>query len=601
MPSEAHVLLMPEDFSGSPPADHAVYGVVVSTEGTSATVGLLSPPHTTVRVGTSVVRARRVDTREHAAGAVGEWLRKAVVGVCDDVHVYGQVVGYNGSFVTITSADGDVTSSVDDLREVAPVICFLMAKSRFDATDTSADELQAHHVVILDRLMGPQVATQRTRGQPAMSRATRSIPKLLAGILPPRQHPSPADALNWVNAETGTVSMVGCRHAVDFAHYVDGGRPIPASIQPDIGASFDDDPRYATEAVESAEEEDEATAEATLRHALLDPVDLSNTTTGRAEPVQDPLAQLEALLDAVGPAPMPTVPAPTARDVAVSPPPLGDGKHIMILAAIADRPDLVRAYLSMCQQANGKRPSQASEERPAQRRRYETPSDVIDLTEYQERRSKHAFTPTRVQQAIYGVLSSAAYKGKDAVAIVEAMISSRSTKFKPIPAIIIRIYAFEFGARGLSIMHFCRFDFAARRLWYASASVNFNNFSASVTLPKATRPSSLDQVSNALTVLHLFVEEFMDVETCRLVSSSREFIEELRGFCQWGERDVQTLTFWFDSVFESFRSAAEYDSRCGTSSRSQIRNKLSLQDPDLQSVLYVIQSERLASMMPAHG
>ncbi|KAF4130814.1 hypothetical protein GN958_ATG19999 [Phytophthora infestans] len=175
------------------------------------------------------------------------------------------------------------------------------------------------------------------------------------------------------------------------------------------------------------------------------------------------------------------------------------------------------------------------------------------------------------------------------------MISSRATKFKPHPAIIARVYDFEFGRRGLSV-HFVRFDFAARRAWYANASVNLNNFAASVSLPTASKRQSLDDVSNALSVLHVFAEEFFDHGTCRLLSCAREFSEELRSFCHWSAQDIATLTFWFDSIMEEYRAASEQDARLGSSTCSTITSKLSLQDPDLQSVLYIIQSERLAAL-----
>ncbi|ETL80432.1 hypothetical protein L917_19076 [Phytophthora nicotianae] len=47
---------------------------------------------------------------------------------------------------------------------------------------------------------------------------------------------------------------------------------------------------------------------------------------------------------------------------------------------------------------------------------------------------------------------------------------------------------------------------------------------------------------------------------------------------------------------EEYRSASEQDARLGSSTRSTITSKRSLQDPDLQSVLYIIQSERLDAL-----
>ncbi|KAF1773704.1 hypothetical protein GQ600_12998 [Phytophthora cactorum] len=87
-------------------------------------------------------------------------------------------------------------------------------------------------------------------------------------------------------------------------------------------------------------------------------------------------------------------------------------------------------------------------------------------------------------------------------------------------------------------MHFERFDFAARRAWYADGSVNLNNFAASVALPKAAKPRTLDYVSNALTVLHVFAEEFFDQPMCRLISRARN----LSKIC--GVLASETLKMW---------------------------------------------------------
>ncbi|ETN00771.1 hypothetical protein PPTG_17741 [Phytophthora nicotianae INRA-310] len=216
----------------------------------------------------------------------------------------------------------------------------------------------------------------------------------------------------------------------------------------------------------------------------------------------------------------------------------------------------------MCKSTTGKRPAPPAEDRDSQRRRLTSPSDLLDLSSTPERPAKHAFNPSRPQQAINRLLVSPDHAGKSPSALAEAMNSSRATKFKPHPAIIARVYDFEFGRRGLSVMHFVRFDFAARRAW----------------------------------VLHVFAEEFFDHAKCRLLSCAREFIEELRSFCHWSAQDIATLTFWFDSVMEEYRSASEQDARLGSSTRSTITSKRSLQDPDLQSVLYIIQSERLDAL-----
>ncbi|KAF1785287.1 hypothetical protein GQ600_7050 [Phytophthora cactorum] len=134
-------------------------------------------------------------------------------------------------------------------------------------------------------------------------------------------------------------------------------------------------------------------------------------------------------------------------------------------------------------------------------------------------------------------------------------------------------------------MHFRRFDFADRRTWYANSSANLSKFSTSVAISKARKALSLDDISNALPVLHVFVEGLFDHHTCRL-----------RSFGQWSPQDIGTLTFWFDRLFEAYRMATASDARPGRMTCTETRKRLSLQNLDLQSVLYIIQSGRVASL-----
>ncbi|KAF4046188.1 hypothetical protein GN244_ATG01416 [Phytophthora infestans] len=560
-PPAVHVLLMPEDVPGTSVTTPS-YGSVVSVSGTLATVGLLAPPHGTIDVIASTVRNRRVDASEYDNGAPGEWLRKPVFGVDEDEYVSGQVIAYDGGTVSIRTPMGERPSSANDLVEIAPVLCFLFGQNAHRVTDMSPDELIEQSNQVLDRLLG-------TGGQ----RPTRAVSNLLAGITPPRMQPKPDDTLRWVNVTTGQASTVSVRHAVDFAYYIDGDQRVTPSVRGSIGTRFDDDPRHAntlSPPVNNADGRDDIELE-----AILNAIDEDSAVAP---------AQLESRVveDAAGRPHM---------DLTRN----GDS-HAKVLAAIDDSPGLIRFYLSLCQSGASKRPAPYTDSGDSQRRRLESPSDLIDATEHRERRPKHAFNPTRTQQRVNELIAAPEYAGKDPAAVVDYMVSSRSTKCQPHPAIITRVCDFEFGARGLSLMHFKRFDFAARRSWYADGSVNLNSFAASVGIPKATKPQTLDDVSNALTVLHVFTEEFFDHHTRRLVGTAREFVEDLRSFCHWSAQDVGTLTFWFDRVFEDYRTSVDQDSRSGTDTRTRVQARLSLQDPDLPSVLYVIQSERLASL-----
>ncbi|KAG6975136.1 hypothetical protein JG688_00002678, partial [Phytophthora aleatoria] len=445
----------------------------------------------------------------HGSGAPGKWLRKPVFGIDEGTYVSGQVIDYDGDTVSIRTVMGERIAYINDLAEITPVLCYHNGQSSHRVVVMTTDELIEQHHLILDRLLGS-----------GAQRPTCAISELLAGIIPTRLQPKPDNTLRWINVTTGLESTVSVRHAIDFAYYIDGNQRVTPSIRGGIGARFDDDPRYGN----------------------------VPATGGNDGNVRDDM-ELEAILNAIGTEPTtdPVQSRPRGVEDAAtdrrSDQESGANNHAKVLAAIADDPNLIHFYLSMCKSGAAKRSAPSLDTRESQRRRQESPSDLIDAMENRDRRSKRAFNPPKTQQRVNELITAPAY---DPSAVVDCMVSSRSTKCQSHPAIITCAYDFEVGARGLLLMHFERFDFAARRACYADRSVNLNHLAASVGFPKATKPQTLDDVSNALAVLHVITEAFFDHHTRRVVGAAREFVEDFRSFCHWSAQDVGTLTFWFD-------------------------------------------------------
>ncbi|POM58732.1 Hypothetical protein PHPALM_36586 [Phytophthora palmivora] len=85
---------------------------------------------------------------------------------------------------------------------------------------------------------------------------------------------------------------------------------------------------------------------------------------------------LEVLLD---PFDSPALPADRAdRGHTTDPQPHPATKHAKVLAAIGDDPGHFRFYLGLCQASSSKRAASGSDGRDHQRRRLESPSDLID-------------------------------------------------------------------------------------------------------------------------------------------------------------------------------------------------------------------------------
>ncbi|ETO82739.1 hypothetical protein F444_03155 [Phytophthora nicotianae P1976] len=240
--------------------------------------------------------------------------------------------------------------------------------------------------------------------------------------------------------------------------------------------------------------------------------------------------------------------------------------HGKIIAAIADDPRLVRFYLDLCQSTSSKRTAPSDDSKPAQRQRLHAPSELLSFPGFENRPSKHAFAPTTTQLLIHGMITAPEYAGPP---------SSNHSRIR------FLIWSSWSDCPALQALRFCG---SARLVcgWIGQ----FETFTASVAMPKAGKAEAIDDVANALTVLHLFSEEFFDTHTCRLISGAREFMEELREYCQWNSQDVGTIAFWLDRVLEDYRAATEVDARLGSATRTKLRDRLSLKDSDLQSAVH---------------
>ncbi|KAJ8569281.1 hypothetical protein ON010_g5979 [Phytophthora cinnamomi] len=88
------------------------------------------------------------------------------------------------------------------------------------------------------------------------------------------------------------------------------------------------------------------------------------------------------------------------------------------------------------------------------------------------------------------------------------MIRSDAVLFKPLPGVLTRLYGWQFGTRGLSVMHFAQFHQDSRIAWYEAGGANFENSSATAELGPAKHSSSLEAVIAAARVLQTYAREY---------------------------------------------------------------------------------------------
>ncbi|KAG3233329.1 hypothetical protein PI124_g21592 [Phytophthora idaei] len=398
-----------------------------------------------------------------------------------------------------------------------------------------ASKIRQNHVQLLDKLLG-HIGNRQLK-------PSRDMAVILAGIIPDEEIPSPDTVRSRVDMSTGMQKHFPLQHAVDFVCVSDShARRILKSIRDSIGASFCSPPTRG-------------------------PYDQASTPTGAEAASQDSFYDAESASIASdtaenrqGPVDQPsTAPAnPNAKE----------NYHARIVRALASQPDLLLAYLDGI-------------DTPAEPSRKRQRIDLHQAYDDLNKASKYAFRPTPHQAAVH-----------------ELLVPPRK-QFAPHPGVLIRLYDFQFGMRGLSIMHVGFTDRVSKMVWVKSRKANMQNFSRTVAVPEAQAPSSVDDITAALSSLQTYCTTFMSTEVGDLVHSLRAFVQQEIPKI-WPAEDLQHFGFWIDGVLEAFREAAVHDLHGGDETRRTIQATVARNNPDFQATVQLLTQRRLQDLL-RHG
>ncbi|OWZ17946.1 hypothetical protein PHMEG_0008032 [Phytophthora megakarya] len=224
-----------------------------------------------------------------------------------------------------------------------------------------------------------------------------------------------------------------------------------------------------------------------------------------------------------------------------------------ILEALLNQPELLARIVQVISEARTSRPSPSS-------------SGVEPV----RRASKYAFSPTVVQVAVHEGITAPEHRGKAPSVFVEIVVYAVAVRFQPHPGIIIRLYDFQFGMFGLSILHFAPFGVQQRMDWLNVGGVNMQNFSAGVAVPSSVIDGRLDRLGSDLMSLRASI-------LCRA-----------HGWHSWTAADLPHLVFWVNSVLEKFRCRVHSSGGDIQTSSVHTMSRFSLNDGELQSVMHAL-------------
>ncbi|KAG1697806.1 hypothetical protein DVH05_015760 [Phytophthora capsici] len=435
------------------------------------------------------------------------------------------------------------------------------------------DGLTDMQTTILDRIL------DGSAGSPA----SNAIPAILDGLVPVPDIPNGNSTHQWIDPRTGTDCTLRLQHAVDYAFAVDGNHPISAALRATIGPSFCRDPIRG------------------------DPVPAGSTSQAGGSPsFQDSLPpdhdnSIISLFDQEEPAsPARVMPARQTSDfeqraarqtpavhvttTGVAPPAAPPGSRssgqptnrspsldARIMEQLLDQPDLLARFVQVVSTA--KTP-----------RLLPTSTDV----EVPRRTSKYAFAPTAVQLAVHNGITAPEHQGKAPSVFVESVIHAAAVRFQPHPGIIIRLYDFQFGMFGLSLLHLAPFGAHQRMAWLNAGGVNMQNFSAGVAAPKPPVASSMGLLVDAARMLCRYAQEFYAQPVRDVLESLLDLVQQLDGWHSWMASDIPHLVFWINSVLEQFRSQVHSSNGDIHTASLQTIARLSLNDGELQNVMHAL-------------
>ncbi|POM69678.1 Hypothetical protein PHPALM_14004 [Phytophthora palmivora] len=369
--------------------------------------------------------------------------------------------------VVLPGPSGPIYGQVIEYKgsTIAPVIAVLLFKAKL--TRRARADISSAHGLILDHLLGQNGTT-----------ATRSVRQLLAGIVPIASPPRPSDN---IRPRTGSDKTCTIEHVVNFGYYHDGEKVPPSSVR--LEDNFCDEPVHSPP---MHEERQEAT---------------SGTSTRADTTDSAPLAELLDTLDQAEDTQYPRFARSQLHD------------HEETCSTPEDE-TYARPVLSGTTARNGTAPSAPLGSERKRPRLHAISDSVLVVTRYEDAAERrHSFRPSQGQQVVHEAITASEHRGKSSALFVEYVRSSHATKFLPHPAILSRLYDFQFGVCGLSVLHFQRFDLTARLEHAGSNSVNLRIFSVKVALPSLPTNPSHNSLYNSFSILGTYAEEFFDAPT----------------------------------------------------------------------------------------
>ncbi|KUF79213.1 hypothetical protein AM587_10001168 [Phytophthora nicotianae] len=467
---------------------------------------------------------------------------------------YGVVTGYTWVqerlagelFVCFGDESDSVPFNPNELQDLAVPSYALRPCHRAPVADVMGAEMRQRHLVALNNFTG------------SGSRASRNSSSILRKIDAPDIDESQLIPL--FNVAAGKVEFVSIKYALDFSYYNDGKRRAPATVR--LGDTIFDEPAAITSG------RDETAQSAEDPRVLAGQLSDSDESDGDEDKAPPPAAV--GLLQT----------RKRERDV-----PNQVDEDLVSLKQLrvsySGNPSMLRSIDQVI----------ALRESPLSAGSGSGMVSYSGSTYSTSTSSKAQFQPSSLQRVIHGQLVNGTYASMEPQLLLETLqIQHELFAFLPHPAIFRAFYSWDFGLRGLSLMHFAPVAGGSKRI----STHNMTDFSKSASLPFAVQPQDLSAVIDALDGLAVIVATVYLPFVRELVDAARKFIVALKtreGFSTVEARIE--LVYWINERFERVRG---FLALCDMSKAQQVHFEFSFAEPSFVRLMQIITEIRMSAL-----
>ncbi|KAE9271059.1 hypothetical protein PF001_g28542, partial [Phytophthora fragariae] len=167
--------------------------------------------------------------------------------------------------------------------------------------------------------------------------------------------------------------------------------------------------------------------------------------------------------------------------------------------------------------------------------------------------SKSQFRPTGMQMTVHLALVNGTYASFTAQQFVEfVQIHWRKFGFFPHPAVLRGLFGWDFGTRGLSILHFARVMELEKRERVRRSDMS--NFSKKNTVPVPSEVTDFATLAGAVDVLSNVTRQLYQPAVNEALEAASTFLTELRvSEIPTSAAALAEITAWIDDRLELFR------------------------------------------------